>query len=307
GPSVMSNCSAPLTRIQDVADPLALDPAAHLTRQEVDELLDRALGMLPAPIRQAVAMCYLYQVPQREVALQLGLKIGALEERLRRARHQLRQILNGQLRPAAKAPDVPLDADVLWSWRETREWCHGCGRHRLRGTLEPAPNQRRMLRLRCPACAQQHGLDSLSSKGIVPLDDLRTFRPAIKRTTSGLATTGLRALRMQTCLLCGGPAQVHITPPSEGQGIPDIRKFWLQTQCHACGLAAFTANLLVRTQPEVQAFMARHPRWITAPDQVVEYAGQPAICFQFRDVTSQARVTVLAEQQAMRILATRAV
>ena len=43
----------------------------------------------------------------------------------------------------------------------------------------------------------------------------------------------------------------------------------------------------------------------TAPDFVLACAGRPAICFPFRDVTSQAHVSALAEQQIMRILATR--
>jgi hypothetical protein len=101
---------------------------------------------------------------------------------LRRARRQLRQVLNGELRQAAEALDVPLDGDSLWGWRETREWCNECGHHRLRGIFDRRPNDHILLRMHCPVCSQKHGLDMMNSKGNVPLENVRSFRPALKRT-----------------------------------------------------------------------------------------------------------------------------
>lgn len=112
------------TGMVDFADPLVLDPVETLSHQDMEYLLDRALAYLPIQARQLVELCYLKELPQRQVAVQLGLTIGALEERLRRARRQLRQVLNSELRSAAQALDVPLDADPLWGWRETRGLCH---------------------------------------------------------------------------------------------------------------------------------------------------------------------------------------
>lgn len=49
--------------------------------------------------------------------------------------------------------------------------------------------------------------------------------------------------------------------------------------------------------------MLEHPRWISEPELLVEYAGQPAIRFQMIDLTSSARLTVLAHRQTLRVLA----
>jgi len=289
--------------IFDLADPLALDPVETLSQQEIEYLLDRALDYLPTQARQLVELCYLEELPQRQVALQLGLTIGALEERLRRARRQLRQVLNGELRQAAEALDVALDADPLWSWRETREWCNECGRHRLRGTFDRAPNNRIMLRMRCPVCSQKHGLDMMNSKGIVPLDDVRSFRPALKRTVRVMVASAMHSLQAQTCWRCGGPAQVRITDDME-DFIPDLVQFWFRVDCPTCGPGGMPAGLLVNIHPAMQQFMNRYPRWIMEPGLALEYAGQPALRLQFRDATGNARLTILAHRQTLQVLAT---
>jgi len=297
------DASHPLADIFDLADPLALDPVEMLSHQEVEYLLDRALDHLPAQARRLVELCYLEELPQRQVALQLGLTIGALEERLRRARRQLRQVLNGKLRQTAEALDVPLDADPLWSWRETRQWCNECGRHRLRGIFQRAPNNRIILRMRCPFCSQQHGLDIMNSKGIVPLDDVRSFRPAAKRTTRVMASSAMRSLQTQTCWRCGGPAQVRITDNMD-DFIPSLNKFWFRVDCPDCGPGGMTADQLLSTHPAMQRFASRYPRWITETDLALEHAGQPALRLQFCDATGNARLTLLAHRQTLQVLAT---
>src|SRR5690349_17842070 len=80
--------------------------------------------------RDAIELCYLAELPQREAALRLGLTISALEARLHRARRQLRQILAGALRADAQAFGLALDAEMGAGWRETRLHCHTCGRRR---------------------------------------------------------------------------------------------------------------------------------------------------------------------------------
>jgi len=113
-----------------LSDPRAFDPATELERRELVELLDRALSHLPPRARDAIELCYLAELPQREAALRLGLTISALEARLHRARRQLRQILAGALRADAQAFGLALDAEMGAGWRETRLHCHTCGRRR---------------------------------------------------------------------------------------------------------------------------------------------------------------------------------
>src|SRR5262249_34543501 len=96
-------------RLLDLPDPLAIDPSAELDRQDLERLLDHALGYLPQSARELVELCYLAEVPQREAALRLGLTLGALEARLHRARRHLRQVLGGALRAESLACDLALD------------------------------------------------------------------------------------------------------------------------------------------------------------------------------------------------------
>jgi RNA polymerase sigma factor (sigma-70 family) len=69
----------------DLPDPLAIDPAEELERQDRQVLLDRALGHLSEGARELVELCYLAEVPQREVAQRLDMSLGALELKLHRA------------------------------------------------------------------------------------------------------------------------------------------------------------------------------------------------------------------------------
>ena len=67
-------------------------------------LLDHALGSLSSSARELVELCYLVELPQREVAARLDLSLSALEARLHRARQHLRQVLNGPLRTRCRSP-----------------------------------------------------------------------------------------------------------------------------------------------------------------------------------------------------------
>ena len=57
-------------------------------------------------------MCYLTELPQREVALRLGVTINVLEARLHRARRQLRLVLSSDLRTDAQAFGLAIDDDI---------------------------------------------------------------------------------------------------------------------------------------------------------------------------------------------------
>src|SRR5207248_7594045 len=136
----------------DIADPISFDPVEELCRQDMMLLLDRALGYLPDSTRKAVELHYLSELPQREAALQLGMTIHALEERLYRARRQLRQLLNNELRTDAVSFGLLQDQDAVSSGRETRLWCPYCGKQRQRGILESRPDGIGYLRTWCSSC-----------------------------------------------------------------------------------------------------------------------------------------------------------
>lgn len=148
-------------RERSLPEPAVFDPAEELNRQDMQVLLDRALAHLPSQTRKAVELYYLAEVPQREAALRLGLTIHALEERLYRARRQLRQLLNTELRSEAESFGLQVDQENAASWRETRELCRNCGHHRQRGLIESRDGLG-FLQTRCPACSAIYGNTSTS-------------------------------------------------------------------------------------------------------------------------------------------------
>jgi RNA polymerase sigma factor (sigma-70 family) len=104
--------------LMNIPDTRLPDPLDTLSQQDVALLLDRALGSLSRNAREVVELCYLVELPQREVALQLGLSISALEGRLHRARHQLRQLLNGPLHADAEALGLAWTRNALVDGRK---------------------------------------------------------------------------------------------------------------------------------------------------------------------------------------------
>lgn len=126
----------------DVADPLPLDPAEALDLQDLQILLDRALGYLSDENRLLIELCYLAEMPQRETALRLGMTIRALESRLYRARRQLQQVLTRELRADAEGFGLTLADEPLVGWHQGREWCWDCGQRCLYGLYKPLPDGR---------------------------------------------------------------------------------------------------------------------------------------------------------------------
>ena len=61
----------------------------------------------------------------------LGDNHGSLKKRVERGKLALKRVLTTDLR--AEALSFGLIASGAESWQETRNWCPGCGRHRLEG------------------------------------------------------------------------------------------------------------------------------------------------------------------------------
>src|SRR5258706_217108 len=160
--------------------------------------------------RKLLELYYLAEIPQREVALQLGLTIGALELRLHRARKQLRQVLGGALRADAESFGLALDPVQVQGWRETRQWCWLCGKHRMMGIFETLPNGRVALRLRCPAFFNRYGYDVINSHGLVSMAGLSSFRPALKRLYQKIGERFWIPLTKGICIQCHGSALISI-------------------------------------------------------------------------------------------------
>jgi hypothetical protein len=196
------------------------------------------------------------------------------------------------------------------------------------GMFLPQPDASANLHMRCPDCEQRYGLtdvdnSNVHSKGLVRLEGLQAFRPAWKRTMQGVTQQLMQALHTggHTCPYCGAPAalqlidKVQAAEAAEETALPagmsrHPYQFWLWWKCPQCEYAAtggaglFAASDLVYwSHEQTQRFMADHPHWRSEPELLVEYDGQPALRFQMADLTSAARLTILAHRQSLDVLA----
>ena len=289
----------------DIPDPQPLDLAEELHHQDLAVLLDRAMDHLPATTRKALEMHYLAEMPQREVALQLGITINALEVKLHRARRQLRQVLNSELRTDATSFGVALDNEtVSQGWRETSIWCFICGHRRLQGLFEPQLGGEVGLRLRCPTCSSKNSIDIVNTGNIVSFTERRSFRPAFKRVLQALPLFYSQALATsyQLCPICKELAPLRGIEPDTLLA-PLYRRFAIVLECPTCGKIASTIFSLCVKYPQVSQFILRHERCILEPEELLEYEGQAAIRAGLLDVLSTAQLTLILHRHTLQVLA----
>jgi RNA polymerase sigma factor (sigma-70 family) len=292
----------------DLPDALAIDPAEELERQDLQALLDRALGHLTESTRELIELCYLAERPQREVAERLEMSLGALELKLHRARRQLRQVLSGELREDARAFGLFLSEEESMGWQETRQWCFLCGKRRLRGIVEQQPGGRAAIRLRCPACSPRYELDFVNTGNVSDVGLIRSFRPAVKRWMQAGAEFYQICLSQRRCPTCQSTVQIQIVdrrtrvpPYSHYDALP--LGIYARVDCPSCGPGFCEAYLPALLQASVRDFLLR-PRVLYEPATFTTYAGQDAITLRLVDLTSAETLAILAHPQTLRVLTT---
>ena len=293
----------PTANVLDIPDPLAVDPAEELSRQDLATVLERAMSYLPATTRKALEMHYLAEMPQNETALQLGLTINALEVRLHRARRQLRQVLSNQLRSDAESFGLAIDQEMAQGWRDTPVWCFMCGQHKMVGVFEALPNGTINLRMRCPSCTRSEDVDMVSTYGIVQLGNMRSFRPAMKRAMIEAPQVCKRAMaqRFITCPECGTRATVRGVE-RHTLAFPFLNRFYIVIDCSNDG-TCFTAIVSACLHhPLVQQFWIEHPRCTFGPEQLIERAGQEVIQVQLFDITSASLLILFVSPLTLEIV-----
>jgi len=191
--------------LPDPPDPEMSDLANLFDQADWEHLLDQAFTYLPAATRHLVELCYLSGLPQREVALRLGLTLSALEARLHRARLQLRQIVLQKLRPEAEALGLLVGLPSEGG-HPTRIWCFFCGRYRLEGAFVRLPDGSVALQMRC-ANGQCPVIDT---QGWVVLDDLTSMKSALHRMLKKSYTYWDEALTRNPTMRCGQFGQVRL-------------------------------------------------------------------------------------------------
>ena len=85
----------------DISDGVsALSPEQQVLRSETEEVVRRAVLMLPDLQREVLILAHYEQIPLAEIASILDIEVGAVKSRLQRARAALREML------AEYAPNV---------------------------------------------------------------------------------------------------------------------------------------------------------------------------------------------------------
>jgi RNA polymerase sigma factor (sigma-70 family) len=271
-----------------LADPDDFDPLEELTRRDMALLLDRALGYLSPESRTLVERHYLAEIPQRELAAQMGLTLSALVSRLHRARGQILRALRRELRAEALAVGLAVTPEDALGWRETRMWCIFCGRQRMAGMFEPMPEGRVNLRLCCPACKPIE-IDSL---GIVDLSSARSFLPATKKVigeAGRFVSAAMAVGGVCHCWICGRQSQLRIV--RDASLTPQT---WLLSSCGCLRMLASPVSLY-GSLPAVRDFMFGPGRLVIAPDDDTAYAGRNAIRFCLLSPEDGRRLYVFAD------------
>jgi RNA polymerase sigma-70 factor (ECF subfamily) len=282
----------------------AFDLEVELERDELADLVARALSLLPAPTRRVLVERYIKDAPQAAVAARLGLSETAVAVRVHRGKLALRQVLATAFADEAAVYGLPT-GDMTGGWRETRLWCPECGVRHLIGRLavEGGPG----FQLRCPACHAAPGVYFSNAPRDRFTPDLLGVT-GFKRTLDRLMAwggdfypTALDAGAM-ACPRCGGAMPVRRRMPDDGP--PSLRgQLGAAVRCAACGWEAVQGlGGLVLALPEARAFWRTHPRIRWLPWERVEAEGGPAIVTRFASLRGAGRLDVVVARDTLRVL-----
>lgn len=288
--------ASPAAFFEQLADPSTFDPAEELARLDMAILLDRTLGYLAPVSRRLVERHYLAEVPQRELAAQLGLTLSALETRLHRARAEMLRVLSNELRTEALDFGLVLAPADAEGWRATRLHCLVCGRGIVQGVFEPMEDGRINLRLRCPACETF----AVNSAGAVEFQNARSILPATKRMLRVAGTysfTALAAGGMNHCRVCGQTDHLRVVR-DDTLGPPLGMQSWIVSHC-GCSPTRSLAVLMYGALPAVRDFLFGADRVVIRPEVEVLYDGRPAIRRCLFSLTSGRRLHIYTKADTL--------
>lgn len=276
------------------------DLEMELERDELAELLDRALVLLPPDTRAVLIERYIRELPRADIAARLRLPETTVAKRLERGRHALRSVLVTTFADEAATYGLRLSEED--GWQETRIWCPHCGHYRLKGVFL---RERGDFQLRCPGCCTEPGVYVLHHLAARVLAGIKSFKPAVSRLlTSGLHYYGAGLERgLVACPGCRRDIPLHMHLP-ESAPLSHHGERGVHYRCSICDLTGYQ-RLTTRSLglPEAQRFWRAHPRIVALPQREVEAAGQPAIVVGFQAIGTGAELRVVVARNTYRVLA----
>jgi RNA polymerase sigma-70 factor (ECF subfamily) len=286
-----------LTRLDDLTeswDPalIDLDFVQDIERQELTQLLDQALALLPGGLRQALIAHYIDETPQSELAARLGISQGTLAVQLHRGRLRLQRLFATTL--ADESALFGLNAPHRSAWQETRLWCHHCGQRRLQVRFNRDDQQ---VLARCPTCGPFIEHQTMLLAGA------RSYRAALERIWAWVDAYYSAALVMgvATCMACGQPAPVRQGVPS-GASINNEVLPTIHIACHCGAMNACPLPWLGLATPTGKAFLRDHPCIHLARQTELGVDGCAALAIVFASVTDSAQLVVTIRRDTSRLL-----
>lgn len=243
----------------------------ELDRDELVDLLDGALALLPAETRDLLVERFVHDRPNSEIAARLAVSPDAIAMRITRGKAVLRRLLAEEL------------GDTERTWRPTRVWCTQCGR----ATMEMRRDGD-TVSFRCSACSTRptHVLGPDVAGGLVRPKAVLDRAAAWSRGRFGDGAGSTRQCE------CGATV--------------DVRRFesGLFTRCARCGAERSSSiEGISVAQPPVRAFWRAHGRTRSLPRQQVEHDGLPATVVRYESMTGSGGVDVILARDTLRVLA----
>ncbi|MDQ3614910.1 MAG: RNA polymerase sigma factor [Chloroflexota bacterium] len=273
----------------------------EMERDELADLLDQALALLPASTRDVLVQRYVDERTHAEIADQLGLSEGTVAVRIHRGKQALRQSLaNPELSASALA--YGLIAPDAAGWQLTPIWCPFCGKHRLNARIDRESGD---ISGRCAGRCFGDGivLDvRRTASGTMALTSVKSM---LTRELIDLHQYYRQALAEHggACQSCGRPATLERWSPDEPSSLANHHPYGIRLLCRACGLESGASlwHLLIDT-PVAQQFWRRYPRMRALPVREVEVDGRLAMLSGFASSDSSARLDILSATHTYEIL-----
>jgi RNA polymerase sigma factor (sigma-70 family) len=263
-----------------------------LEREDVVDLLERALSRLPAATAAALVGHYVDELSHAEIAAGLGTTTDAVSMRVSRGRARLRHLLETEYADDAADWTRP-DA----GWRTTRLPCADCGR--------PAMEMRRddsEVAFRCRRCdagglSSRLALDAPAFAALV--GDVR--RPTALHSRLATWTHSYWAQDAPRCVRCDRPVTPRAYAHDDGGPWP-VRHGWL-AECAACGEAVNSSVTgAVLALPEVRAARRHDPSLRALPVRDVVRDGQQAKVVALGTADGTPRVGVVVLERTLRVV-----
>jgi RNA polymerase sigma factor (sigma-70 family) len=280
---------------ETLQDPL--DVEIELERDELANLLDRALALLPPVTRAVLIERYIHESPYADIAERLGLSEEALAQRLHRGKLALRRLLTTDLHTesASIVPQVKGEQEL-----ETSIWCPMCNSARLTRYTTSST----VVGFQCPACWHIAAWDKPETWA-----GLQSPKAILNRQIQSLGQYYWQAVHtlQSPCLWCQAPARVQIV---HAQDLPA----WLAQNsypsttsihitCTRCDYEEFNPlPHMTLDVPEASQFWRKHPRMRWLPTQEIDHGGSPAYVSTFQSATDSARLDIIIHRSTLHVL-----